>query len=164
MEEHARLPYRLNCEGYFVDDNGNILAQDSGKGFLIFPGGGIEQGEDIEAGMVREAREETGVIPELPLRKLGIIRIKWGNDWAKTDKQKERYAQFQGDEMHFFFAKIKGFGQSGEVDDAWKGEKLMSVDSAINLIEQARPFGEDIKEYREAQLKFLNIIKRDIKQ
>lgn len=145
---------RQNTEGYFVDGKGRILAKDSGKGYVIFPGGGINPGELAEGAVLRETLEETGAIIE-DLKKIGKLRIIWGKGWAKTEKQKGRQGQFQGDEMHFFSGRIKEFGKSSGGEDAWQGKKLMPINDAILAIEQSRPFENKIAGYREFQLKFL---------
>lgn len=156
------LPFRKNCEGYFIDNNGRILAQDSGKGFIIFPGGGIDETETPEQGLLREAFEETGVIIDRKLKQLGVLHIIWGEDWAKTEKQKKRYEKYKGDEMHFFSGKIKrletpkGDPENPNEDDIWKGERLMSISQAIGVIEKSKPFTRDNEEYHNLQLKFLN--------
>ena len=51
-----------------VDAKGNILLvkqyrQATGKDLLEIPAGGIDKGEDVEAAVVREMREETGFRP-----------------------------------------------------------------------------------------------------
>ncbi len=48
------LPFRKNCEGYFIKEN-KILAKDSGKGYLIFPGGGIEENESPEEAIIKKS-------------------------------------------------------------------------------------------------------------
>ncbi len=145
----------MNCEGYFLDEKGNILAQDSGKGYLIFPGGGIEEGESPEEGLLREAFEETGVVVDGKLKHLSVLHITWRPDWAKTDKQKERYKKYKGDEMHFFTGKIKRFDNPKKEDDIWQGEKLMPIKLALQLLEKMKPFPKDMEEYYGSQLKFL---------
>ena len=60
----------------------------------------------------------------------------WSKDWAKTDKQKQRYEQYQGDEMYFFFGRIKEFRQQAKQEDSWREEKLMQLDKAINILEK----------------------------
>ena len=150
--EREKLPFRKNCEGYFLDDNGNVLALDSGKGYLIFPGGGIGEGENPKQALLREAYEETGVVMDGELKELGMLQIIWGEDWAKTDKQKERYKKFKGDEMHFFVGKIKQFEKIKSKEDTWKGEKLMPIAKAIEIIENARPFSKTLEEYYTFQL------------
>ncbi|MEM4240191.1 MAG: NUDIX domain-containing protein [Candidatus Woesearchaeota archaeon] len=154
--ERKELPFRKNTEGYFLDENNQVLALDSGKGYPIFPGGGVDDGETPEEGMVRELFEETGAIINGKVINIGVIRLVWGEGWAKTEKQKERYEKFQGDEMHFFCGMIAGFsGRKSTEEDVWQGEKLMPISRAIQLIESGRPFDKDIAAYREMQLKCL---------
>ncbi|MFC1666103.1 NUDIX hydrolase [Nanoarchaeota archaeon] len=107
--ERGMLPYRRNCEGYFVTKGGKILANNTGKGYLVFPGGGIDEREHADVAVVREALEETGAIIKLPIQKLGVVHFIWDKDWIKTEKQKRRFKKFKGEEMHFFFGIIKEF-------------------------------------------------------
>jgi len=87
MEKNRKkLPYRKNCEGYFFDNKGNVLAQDTNRGFVKFPGGGVDKNEGPEQALIREAFEETGLITEGKLRKLGAIKFDWSKSWAKTKK------------------------------------------------------------------------------
>lgn len=159
------LPFRKNTEGYFIDAKDNILAIDSGKGYLIFPGGGINDGETPTQGIVRETLEETGAIIEGELTSLGQLKIFWDKNWAKTDKQKKRYKKYQGDEMYFFFGKIKNFieptgdSESHSQNDIWDGQKLMSINNAIKFLEKNKIKTDKTKEYRNLQIKFLNLIK-----
>lgn len=155
--ERKELPFRINCEGYFLDSNGNIIAKES-KRIILFPGGGVDKDEEVTEAMIREAKEETGAIVD-NIRKLGITKIVWGPNWAKTEKQRYRYNVFQGDEMHFFIGNIKSFEEpETKEEDFWDGNKLMNINEVIKKIEEKAPFDEDIREYREAQLKFLKSI------
>lgn len=156
MEERDKLPFRINCEGYFIKE-GKILAKDSGKGFIMFPGGGVDNGEDLHSAMTRETKEETGILPK-NLKHLGVLKIVWGPDWAKTDKQKMRYQQFQGDEMHFFEGFAGGEMSISKEEDAWNGRKFLRLLDVINILEKSRPFDESVKEYRETQLRFLRAL------
>lgn len=161
MEDRNNLPLRKNCEGYFLVD-GKLLVKDSGKGFLIFPGGGIDENEAVEEGMKREAKEEVGVIVE-DLSELGKVEFIWDDNWAKTEKQKERFNKFRGDEMHFFIGKIKSFEKNEQLEeDFWDEHHSMGIKEAIAFIENSKPFDEGIKEYREAQLKFLSLLNQQI--
>jgi 8-oxo-dGTP pyrophosphatase MutT (NUDIX family) len=157
MEERDKLPFRKNCEGYFVNSEGKVLAKDSGKGFIMFPGGGVDSDENIEDAMIRETKEETGFIPT-NLKTLGVLKIMWGSDWVKTDKQKERYNKFLGDEMHFLKGEISENTGNSKEEDFWEGEKFMDINEVINFIEKSRPFDESVKDYREAQIRFLRSI------
>ena len=155
----SKLPFRKNCEGYFTDGKGNVLAKDSGKGFLGFPGGGVDDNEDVEKAIVRETFEETGAII-INLKKIDELKFIWGQNWAKTEKQKKRYKQYKGEDMHFLIGKIEKFIEpEKKEEDFWEGEKLIPITKAIQMIESGKPFDVEIKEYREMQLKSLKNIK-----
>ena len=77
-----------------MNEDNKILAKDSGKGYIMFPGGGIDNNEDLHIGMQRETKEETGMTPR-NMSKLGVLRIIWGPDWAKTEKQQKRLNNFK---------------------------------------------------------------------
>jgi len=156
------LPFRINCEGYFLDGKGNILAKESGE-LVLFPGGGIGENEKISEAMIRETKEETGAIVN-NIKELGVIKIVWGSNWAKTEKQKSRYKIFQGDEMYFFIGEIESFEEPEiKEEDFWNGNKLMNINEVINKIGAKAPFDESIKNYRETQLKLLKKIAQDEK-
>lgn len=160
--ERKNLPFRINCEGYFLDSKGNIIAKES-NGIILFPGGGVDKNEEVTEAMIREIKEETGAIVK-NIKKVGVIKIVWGPNWAKTEKQKFRYTAFQGEEMHFFIGDIESFEEPEiKEEDFWDGNKLMNISEVIKKIEEEAPFDEDIKEYREAQLKFLKEIIEDEK-
>lgn len=153
------LPFRKNCEGYFIDNSGNILAKKDKCGLIIFPGGGIKKEENPKEGIIRETFEETGAKIK-NIRKLGKMKIAWGSDWAKTEKQKQRYKKFQGDEMYFFFGLIdKITNKKQNEDDFWDKQKFMKINEVIKEIKSQIPFKKDVKKYRTIQLKFLKEIK-----
>ena len=148
--DRFKLPFRKNCEGYFVDKNGCVLAKET-EGFLMFPGGGVDDGEKVEDAIIRETLEETGAVIK-NLRKIRNLRFVWGPNWAKTDKQKRRYLQFQGEDMHFFIGEIDRFIEiDRKEEDFWKGDKLIKISDAINIIKSG-PFDEYNVEYRKFQL------------
>ena len=157
--DRANLPYRKNCEGYFIYEDKIIVKKQ--KGYLEFPGGGVDENENPEKALLREAYEEAGVIIEGKLKKIGILHFIWDKEWAKTEKQKQRYNHFKGEEMHFFTGKVKELAipKGDSYEDGWKGERTMPIAQAISLIESSKPFSKDIKEYREFQLKALRKLK-----
>jgi 8-oxo-dGTP pyrophosphatase MutT (NUDIX family) len=157
--DRSKLPFRRNCEGYFITKDKKILAQNTGKKYLVFPGGGIDKGEHADSAVVRETLEETGAIIKLPIKDLGVVQFLWDEEWIRTEKQKKRFKKYKGEEMHFFFGTIKEFKENHkQYEDYWEGEKLMPISKAIKIIKKEKPFPENMKIYREAQLKFLNKI------
>jgi len=125
---------------------------------MLFPGGGIDAGETPSAALMRETMEETGAIV-YDLKDIGVLHFDWSKDWAKTAKQKSRYDNFLGEEMHFFIGLVKEMKEPrGDPSDAWKGEKMMKISKAIEIIESEMPFSKDIKDYRKKQLEGLKIL------
>ena len=159
MVSRGHLPFRKNTEGYFLDSDNNILARDTGVGYVEFPGGGIEPNETPEEAILRETFEETGaIIDAATLKKLGVMHFLWDENWAKTEKQRQRYQQFKGEEMHFFFGRINGSKKVPNAPEAWNGEKLMLIRQAIKIIDNEKAT-KAIEEYRNFQLKFLSNLK-----
>ena len=52
---------RLTGKAIIVDDEGNIALVGTSVNFIYtLPGGGIDSGEEIEVGIIREVKEEAG--------------------------------------------------------------------------------------------------------
>lgn len=158
-----KLPFRKNCEGYLLLGNDEVIAQDTGKGYIEFPGGGVDDLEDPGTALQREAREEAGVVSS-NLKKVKVIQFIWGSEWAKSEKQKQRYLKYKGEEMHLFIGKVEKLVlPSGDASESgWKGKVSMKIDEAIKAIEKTKPYPEEMKEYREAQVQFLKKLKNII--
>ena len=91
------------------DDNGHILVQNRNKKDwpgITFPGGHVEQNETIEESVVREIKEETGLVISKPLL-CGVMEWPW-------DDNKSRYLAF--------IYKTKTF--SGTIKNSEEGELL----------------------------------------
>ncbi len=159
--DRSKLPFRKNCEGYFICKNRKIIAQDTKKGYIEFPGGGIDNNEDISKALLREAYEEAGVIIEGELKKIGQINFVWSPNWAKSEKQKNRYNEFQGEEMHFFIGEVKELvcPKGDSYEEGWENNVDMEIKEVVDIIKRDFPFDKDIKEYREFQLKILDSLK-----
>jgi 8-oxo-dGTP pyrophosphatase MutT (NUDIX family) len=54
------LQYRVSVYGIIKNDNKILISKQWGR--FVFPGGGIEAGEDIKKALKRETWEETGLI------------------------------------------------------------------------------------------------------
>ena len=60
------LEDRITGKAIMTDSEGKIALVGSDVSLLYtLPGGGIEDGESIEAGIIRESKEETGCIVEI---------------------------------------------------------------------------------------------------
>jgi ADP-ribose pyrophosphatase YjhB (NUDIX family) len=56
--------FEVRCRGVILDAGELLTVEHVGKeGFLALPGGHLEWGEDIKAGLIRELVEELGVAP-----------------------------------------------------------------------------------------------------
>ncbi|MCD4759903.1 NUDIX hydrolase [archaeon] len=152
MKSREKLPYRKNCEGYFICKDGKIVARDTGKGYLELPGGGVDKKENPERALLREAYEEAGVKTTEKLKEKEVLHSLWDKEWAKTKKQKRRYEKFKGEELYFFVGVVNelvnppGDPKSGEA--GWDGKRTMTVDKAIEIINSGKPFTKDIESYR----------------
>ncbi|WP_017185110.1 NUDIX hydrolase [Alkalibacillus haloalkaliphilus] len=49
------------CGGIVEDEHGNILLVKEHHGGWVFPGGQVEIGENLEDGVIREVKEESGI-------------------------------------------------------------------------------------------------------
>jgi len=156
-KERLKLPFRKNCEGYLVLGD-SVIARNTEYGYIDFPGGGVEEKEDIKEALKRESFEEAGVILEGELKEAGVIRTIWPADWAKNEKQKKRFEKYKGDEMHFFIGKVKDLVEpKGDSEEkGWDvNERLMKISDAIKTIGGYRHFPKELEEYYEFKLKVL---------
>lgn len=156
--ERTKLPFRKNCEGYFLNNENKLLAKLNQKEFVMFPGGGIESNENEEEALKRETFEETGIEVE-NLKLLCVKKFIWDSNWAHTPKQKDRYLKYQGDEMYFFTGNVKKITNiNTNEEDYWKGEKFMSIKKVLEHINM-RLEKENNSEYILIQQKLLKNLK-----
>jgi ADP-ribose pyrophosphatase YjhB (NUDIX family) len=65
----------LGVRGIATDPDGRVaLVRHTYISGWHLPGGGVERGETAHDAMVREFREETGIVPDAPLRLHGLYR------------------------------------------------------------------------------------------
>jgi 8-oxo-dGTP diphosphatase len=79
----------IPCVGAVIrDDAGRLLlvkrGHEPGKGLWSIPGGRVEEGESDAAAVVREVREETGLVV-VPGRLIGSVRRPVGGDGGVFD-------------------------------------------------------------------------------
>lgn len=81
-EESKDLPIRYGTRTVLINENNKvILIRVEKENFSTLVGGGIEDGEEIEEGMIRECKEESGYDVSI-LAKLGYIEL-----WRKKYKR-----------------------------------------------------------------------------
>ncbi|MDE1761602.1 MAG: NUDIX hydrolase [Candidatus Micrarchaeota archaeon] len=77
MEEGEQHVVRAGAAAVIEDGSGRVLIGRRGKypkGIWVFPGGGIEYGERSEEALVREIREETGLVIK-PTRLITVFEM-----------------------------------------------------------------------------------------
>jgi len=160
VSSRKKLPFREKCEVFLLHGNNQVVAQDRGH-YIMFPGGGVDRGENPKTTARRETLEETGAIIDGPLKYMVTVDFVWHPQWADNPKRKERYSKYQGERVHIFIGKTKSLGDptSGEGDE-WKGRKTISIQKCIEL---SHNYGSsdhpNTYAYRIAQLSALQSIK-----
>ncbi len=74
-EEYSQTPsyVRPACRAIIIKDNKILLSHEKHTGVYLTPGGGIENGESLEACVMREVREETGFTVR-PIRPFAVFK------------------------------------------------------------------------------------------
>lgn len=110
----------------FWKNKNNILVcivKRKGKNVWVLPRGRVEENENMEDTVVREVREETGVLSRI-VRKIGVVKYSYYSHIDKTYYDKE---------VHFYLLKIskqEKFVPNQEIQDrAW-----LTVEEAINKL------------------------------
>jgi 8-oxo-dGTP pyrophosphatase MutT (NUDIX family) len=162
MSNRKNLPYRETSDCFLLY-RGKLVARTSvnsntNKKFLSLPGGGIDDGETPLQGAKRECIEEVGA----KLKSLKVactVCWDWYPERADTPKRKDRYKKFRGEKIHIMVGEVDKFVKptSDEGDD-WKGKKLMSLSSAIKIMNEGQDH-ENMYPYRIAQITVLNMLK-----
>jgi len=131
-----KLPYRKEVSVFLIKGN-QVMAQDNGK-FIIFPGGGVDPGENLKTALKREVLEETGAIIDNNLEFIADVKSDFYPEWANvSEKRKKRYKKFKGGHIFIFVGTVKKMVKptSDEGDD-WKGKSWMSIKKVIKLINE----------------------------
>lgn len=105
LEEKAR--------GILIDENDYLYLSNISDSYL-FPGGGVEEGEDYHETIKRELKEETGITLD-SLEEIGTI-IHYHENFPnlKKDKNDPNYISNRINVIHYFFKGVKSneFGKT----------------------------------------------------
>lgn len=156
------LPYRKNCEGYFLYKNDLVLARDTKIGYIEFPGGGVDKEETPKQAVIRETFEETGAkLSQVKL--VDKLYIDWDKNWAKSEKQKKRYKIYRGEEMYFFVGKVTNISEpEGDLkndDPAWQANPLMQIEDVLENIKKEICTSGSLEKYHQNQLYYVSKLK-----
>lgn len=149
--DRSKLHFRKNVEGYFFKDKGDILAKKTSFG-VVFPGGGVDEGEDLKEALLRETYEETGAIVK-NIKKIDSLRFIWSEDWAHTEKQKKRFEEFQGEDMTFFIGKIDIIEMPKKRhEDYWGSDLFLSVEEVLEILQKKFIKNKDVYTKKQIEL------------
>ena len=121
-----RFPYRQGVKAFVIDTQGNFLLvqkQSYGKNQWNIPGGGLEDGETIEKGILRELEEELGTHDFKILAKSPHVdRYEWPEK-AQEKGHKKQGKWWRGQENHQYLVEFSG-----------KKEKIKLQEEEIRVI------------------------------
>ncbi|MEN3015349.1 MAG: NUDIX hydrolase [bacterium] len=117
----------ISAGGIIFWKNGNqtmvCIVKRKGRDIWIFPRGRIEQNESMEHAVIREVREETGIISKV-IRKIGVVNYSYYSSHEKV---------FYDKEVHFYLLKIsknEKFIPNQEIQEM----KWVTVEEAYNML------------------------------
>lgn len=151
MSKYEKIELTNMCMIY--DNNGNVVVQDKTNkawGGITFPGGHIEKQESFVDSVIREVKEEPGLIIKKPI----LCGIKW---WEVNKNKRYVVLLFKTDE---YFGTLKS---SDEGKVFWtKLETLKTMKLAENFDKMIDVFCDDnIQEYiqRKDNDKWIDILR-----
>lgn len=135
-----------NCTHTYIRNSARALIIEGGKLALIHslkydyykpPGGGIEPGEDPVDAMIRETREEAGlVVIPASVREYGCVRRVQKGDWDETER-------FQQDNYYYICRALPGqVSQSLDEYEAEERFTLEYVDAELAIRKNRSAAGE----------------------
>lgn len=135
-EKWASYKVRPAARAVLLDETSRIVLMFVSKyGYYKLPGGGVDEGEDLEEALKRELREEVGVTDVEILFELGVTHEYRDQFEIKT-------------ENYGFIARKKGeiiepARTEQEVEDGFRAVWVDSIDQAIKLMEDSKKVVDD---------------------
>ena len=159
-EKDYKIFRRPSARGIIIKGDKIALVYSNKEKYYKFPGGGIKNGEDMKTALIREVKEETGliVIPE-SIKEFGsVIRRQKSNISPCTVFEQENF---------YFFCDTENEVTSQKLDDYEKEAefilKVTDIDEAIktNQNYKSDDYFNEIMIMRE--MKVLQMVKETIK-
>ena len=142
---------RVGCRAVVVRDGSILLSHETQTGWYLVPGGGLEEGETLEACCVREVEEETGWIVR-PVRQFLTL-----NEYY----EEYRYVS------HYFVCEITGSGKMRLTEaEAWRGLEpdWMPLQEAVTLFSRHASYAATNEEKRGSYLREYTALQEYLKQ
>lgn len=142
---------RVGCRAVVVRDGSILLSHETQTGWYLVPGGGLEEGETLEACCVREVEEETGWIVR-PVRQFLTL-----NEYY----EEYRYVS------HYFVCEITGSGKMRLTEaEARRGLEpdWMPLQEAVTLFSRHASYAATNEEKRGSYLREYTALQEYLKQ
>lgn len=142
---------RVGCRAVVVRDGSILLSHETQTGWYLVPGGGLEEGETLEACCVREVEEETGWIVR-PVRQFLTL-----NEYY----EEYRYVS------HYFVCEITGSGKMRLTEaEAWRGLEpdWMPLQEAVTLFSRHASYAATNEEKRGSYLREYTALQEYLKK
>lgn len=142
---------RVGCRAVVVRDGNILLSHETQTGWYLVPGGGLEEGETLEACCVREVEEETGWIVR-PVRQFLTL-----NEYY----EEYRYVS------HYFVCEITGSGKMRLTEaEARRGLEpdWMPLQEAVTLFSRHASYAATNEEKRGSYLREYTALQEYLKQ
>lgn len=142
---------RVGCRAVVVRDGSILLSHEAQTGWYLVPGGGLEEGETLEACCVREVEEETGWIVR-PVRQFLTL-----NEYY----EEYRYVS------HYFICEITGSGKMRLTEaEARRGLKpdWMPLQEAVTLFSRHASYAATNEEKRGSYLREYTALQEYLKK
>ena len=157
-EENYSVYKRPSARGIIINDDRIALVYSKKEKYYKFPGGGIKENEDMKAALIREVREEVGliVIPD-SIREFGsVMRRQKSNYSSNTIFEQENFYFFCHTKNQFLEQELDDYEKEAEfslrfvdIDDAIKANRDYHSDDFFNeiMIKREMKVLQLVKEY-----------------
>lgn len=152
-EKWSTYRLRPGARAVLLNDWGDIALMHVSKlGYYKLPGGGIDEGESIEEGLMRELSEEIGVVSAKVVTEIGEV-----DEYRDAFETKAEHYAFLVQLTDILDNPTR---TQKEIDQGYETVWVKSLDEAIKLVESGTPPANGGYEYeRLRELAILNHVK-----